>query len=243
MQSYEGYELDYRGSAAQAAASDRAAFIRRVYGHLAGSVLALIGLEAVLLNTLDHQMVLGLMMGSRWSWLAVMLLFMGAGYMARIWAQSQSSTVVQYMGLGLYIVAWAIMFLPILIVANALQTRAGNGNLILQAGILTLAVFGGLTMAVLTTGKDFSFLRSILTVGSFIALGVIVAGILFNFSLGLFFMFAMVTLLCGYILHDTSNVMLHYPTDMHVAATLELFANVAMLFWYILQIVMSMRRD
>src|SRR5689334_35429 len=103
---YENYELEYPASAAQSAASERAAFIRRVYAHLAGAVLALIAVEAFLLNTLDHQMVLRTMLGTQWTWLVVMLLFMGAGFVARVWAQSQTSVALQYAGLALYVVAW-----------------------------------------------------------------------------------------------------------------------------------------
>lgn len=230
----EGYELDYGVSAAQSAASERAAFVRRVYLHLAGAVLALMGLEAVLLNTIPHDQILRVMFGTQWSWLVVMLMFMGAGWVARVWAQSQSSPVMQYMGLALYIAAWAVVFLPLMIVANKLQPKV-----IPQAAILTAALFGGLTLSVFITRKDYSFLGPVLTIGSLIALGVIIAGIIFGFTLGLFFSFAMVALVSGYILYDTSNVMLHYPTDMHVAATLELLADVAMLFWYIVQILLS----
>jgi FtsH-binding integral membrane protein len=239
---YEGYELDYPVSAAQSAAGERAAFIRRVYAHLAGAVLALIGIMALLLTALDEQTKLSIaqMMLGGWSWLVVMLLFMGAGFVARVWAQSRSSPAMQYMGLGLYVVAWAVVFLPLLILVQYWQEKVNpNANVIAQAGILTGAVFGGLTLAVFVTKKDFSFLGPVLCVGSLIALGVIVAGILFGFTLGLFFCFAMVALISGYILYDTSNVMLHYPTDMHVAAALELLADVAMLFWYIVQILMS----
>ena len=235
----DSYELDYRVSAAESIASERAAFVRRVYLHLAGSVLALIGLEAVLLNTVDPKAVLQLMFGGQWSYLVVMLLFMGAGFVARMWAQSRSAPALQYLGLALYIGVWAIMFLPLLYVAN--QPQFG-GKIIPQAGILTGAVFGGLTLSVFITRKDYSFLGPVLTVGSLIALGVIVAGILFGFNLGLFFSFAMVALLAGSILYNTSNVMLHYPTDMHVAAALELFADVAILFWYIVNILMSLNR-
>lgn len=239
---YENYELEYPGSAAQSAASERAAFIRRVYAHLAGAVLALIAVEFLLLQAVrGNELQIVRMMVGGWSWLVVMLLFMGAGYVARVWAQSQTSVALQYAGLALYVVAWAVMFLPLIILANFYQQRFNpESNLIAQAGILTAAVFGGLTLAVLTTKKDFSFLGSILTVGSMIALGVIVASILFGFTLGLLFMGAMVALISGYILYDTSNVMLHYPTHLHVAAALELLADVALLFWYILQILMSL---
>ena len=234
---YEGYELNAPVSAAQSMASERAAFIRRVYAHLAGAVLALIGVETLLLNVIPKQTILELFRPGL-SWLLVMVLFMGAGFVARVWAQSRSSMAIQYAGLGLYVLAWAIMFMPLIVIGNY-----HSPNLIPQAGIMTAAVFGGLTLSVFVMRKDYSFLAPVLTVGSFIALGLILAACLFGFSLGLFFCFAMVALISGYILYDTSAVMLHYPTDMYVAASLELLADVAMMFWYIAQILMSSSRD
>jgi FtsH-binding integral membrane protein len=176
---------------------------------------------------------------SGWNWLIVMALFMGAGWLAQTWAQSQSSPAMQYMGLGLYIVAWAIIFLPLMVVAQHFERVMGK-DVLGQAGIMTGAVFGGLTLSVFVTKKDYSFLGPVLSIGFMIALGVIVAAICFGFSLGLFFSFAMVALISGSILYNTSNVMLHYPTNMHVAAALELFADVAILFWYIVRIVMAL---
>lgn len=82
-----------------------------------------------------------------------------------------------------------------------------------------------------------SFLRSILMIGGFIALGVIVASIVFGFSLGMLFAAIMVLFAAGAILYDTSNVLHHYRTDQHVAASLALFASVALLFWYVRQLV------
>ncbi len=233
---HEGYEAGYPVSVAESMPWERAQFIRRTYAHLAGAVLALIGVEAALLTLVDHQTIIGLMFGSPMSWLVVMALFMGAGFVARIWAQSQSSRALQYAGLGLYVVAWAIMFAPLIIVANKIDP-----NVIPQAAIMTGAVFGGLTLAVFVTRKDFTFLGPILSVGSLIALGVIVAACFGLFSLGLLFCFAMVALISGYILYDTSNVMRHYGTDQHVAAALELLADVALLFWYIVNIILSMQ--
>jgi hypothetical protein len=221
--------------AARAASSDRATFIRRTYAHLAGAILAFMGIEALLLNALTNEqqdLIFRLMSG--YGWLVVMLAFMGASWLAQTWAQSGSSPGMQYMGLGLYVVAEAIIFLPLLILAERYMPRA-----IPTAGILTLGVFGGLTLSVFVTKKDYSSLRPILCVGSLIALGVIVAGVLLGFNLGLFFSFAMVALMSGYILYYTSQVMLHYRTDQHVAAALALFAAVATLFWFILRIVMA----
>ncbi len=103
-------------------------------------------------------------------------------------------------------------------------------------------MFGGLTITVFVTRKDFSFLAPVLSIASLIALGLIVVSCIVGFDPGVFFAAAMVALMSGYILYYTSNVMLHYRTDQHVAAALALFAAVATLFWYILQIVMRMNR-
>jgi FtsH-binding integral membrane protein len=233
------YAMDYR-VAAQAHADARAAFIRRTYGHLAGAILAFIALEALLFQIpgIEEQVIIPMLRGS---WLFVMLGFMAVGWVANRWAQSDASPGLQYLGLALYVVAQAIIFLPLLYLA---AFKTNDPNLIPTAGIMTLAIFGGLTVAVLITGKDFSFLRTGLMIGGFLALGMIVTSFIFPISLGLIFCYAMVVLMSGYIVYYTSNVLHHYRTDQHVAAALALFASIATLFWYVLQIAMlSSRRN
>lgn len=228
------YGYDY-SVAARAAGSDRAMFIRRTYAHLAGAILAFMGIEALLLKVLTAEDVLGVLGTSRLSWLIVLVAFMAAGWVARAWAHSESSPIIQYCGLALYVVAEAVIFLPLLYLA----TKLTDPKVIPTAGILTLSIFGGLTASVFVTKKDYSFLRPILALTTFIVLGIIVASCLLGFSLGMLFSFAMVALASAFILYDTSNVLLHYRTDQHVGAALELFASVALLFWYVLRIVMS----
>ncbi len=219
--------------AIRASESERASFIRRTYGHLAGAILAFIGLETVLLQLPGIE---GFVGSIGHSWMLVFLMFMVVSWLANSWAHSDTSPVIQYMGLGLYTVAEAIIFLPLLYIA-----KLHYPNAIPTAGILTLAMFGGLTLAVLITRNDFSFLGPILAIGSLLAFGFIIAGILFHFTMGLVFSFAMVALISGYILYYTSQVLHHYRTDQHVAAALALFSSIATLFWYILQIVMASR--
>lgn len=215
-----------------AAESERAAFIRRTYTHLAGAVLIFTVLEALLLNSPLALPLVRLMTGGM-SWLIVLAAFMGMSWLANRWAQSDASPQKQYLGLGVYIVAEAIIFLPLLYVAAFYS----SADVIPTAGVITLFLFAGLTAVVFITRKDFSFLRSILMIGGFIALGVIVASIVFGFSLGMLFAAIMVLFAAGAILYDTSNVLHHYRTDQHVAASLALFASVALLFWYVLQLV------
>jgi FtsH-binding integral membrane protein len=232
--------MDIRLPAESMMTSARVTFIRRTYAHLAGAVLAFVGIEALLLQAVPEQTIISLFFRSPMSWLVVLLAFWGASWIAQVWARSETSIALQYVGLGLYVFAQAVIFLPILLVATHYTT---DPYLIPTAAILTLAVFGGLTLSVFMTKKDYSFLRPILCVGGMIALGVIICACIFPINLGLFFSFAMVALLSGYILYETSAVVLHYPTNMHVSAALMLFASVATLFWYILRILMLLSRD
>ena len=52
---------------------------------------------------------------------------------------------------------------------------------------------------------------------------------------------AMVVLMGGYILYYTSNVLHHYPVGSHVAAALALFSAVALMFWYVIRILLDRR--
>jgi FtsH-binding integral membrane protein len=232
------YGYDY-SVAAHAASSERALFIRRTYAHLAGAILAFMGVEFLFFQLLGQEGQIAVLnklaAGGRFSWLIVLLAFMGASWIAQTWARSETSQAMQYVGLGLYVVAEAVIFLPLLIIA----ANFAGPSVIPTAAILTLAVFGGLTLSVFVTKKDYSFMQPILCVGSLIALGVIVASCLVGFNLGTIFSFVMVALMSGYILYYTSQVMLYYRTDQHVAASLALFAAVATLFWWILRIVMA----
>ena len=145
---------------------------------------------------------------------------------------------MQYLGLGLFVVAEAVVFLPLLYIAS----RFASADVIPMAALITGFLFTGLTADVFATRKDFSWMRSILIIGGFVALGVIVASIVFGFSLGIIFSAVMVLFASAAILYDTSQVLHHYRTDQHVAASLSLFASVALLFWYMLRIVMRIMR-
>jgi FtsH-binding integral membrane protein len=223
-------------TAAEAPTSERAGFIRQTYLHLAGAVLAFVGLEALLLQLPGIENVVMAINGSRWGWLLVLGAFVAVSYVANSWALNSASLGKQYLGLGLYVVAEAVIFVPLLWIAS----KFGPENTIAIAGLLTVLVFSGLTAIVFVTGADFSFLRTALMVAGLIAMVVILASALFGFNLGIIFIGAMLLLASGYILYDTSNVLHHYRIGQHVAASLALFASVALMFWYMVQLVMSL---
>lgn len=231
------YTTTFGNTVADALPAERATFIRKTYIHLAGAIVAFIALEAYLMVSGLGLQIAQTMLGSQWGWLLVLLAFMGVSMLANWWANSQTSKTMQYLGLGLYTVAEAIIFAPLLWLA---QVKAGGG-VILEAGIVSIGLFLGITAVVFLTKKDFSFLGPILMIGGFVAMGAIIASIAFGFTLGTLFAFIMVAFAGASILYETSNVMHRYNTNQHVAASLSLFASVALLFWYILRIYMGSR--
>ena len=221
--------------AADAPANVRAEFIQKTYLHLGFAILGFTALTALIINSPLAEPMMRLMLGTPYSWLIVLVAFMGVGFIAERWAQSATSMAMQYAGLALYVAAQAFIFVPILYIAAFYS----HPSVIPTAGILTGTVFGGLTAVAFLTKRDFSFMGRALSMAGFAAIGLIVCSILFGFTLGTIFSFALIVLASGYILYYTSNIIHHYPIGSHVAAALALFAAVALLFWYMLRLVMA----
>ncbi|MEM9292476.1 MAG: Bax inhibitor-1 family protein [Acidobacteriota bacterium] len=213
--------------------SARARFISKTYTHLFGAILAFTGIQIFLFQSGAADTLAGALLGV--SWLLVLGAFMVVSWLASRLAHTVESLPLQYVALAVSVVAHAIIFAPLLVRA---QSRSGGG-VIESAALVTLMAFAALTALVYATGKDFSFLGSILAWGGIIAVVLIVAGVIFGFQLGLFFSVAMVALAGGAILYDTSNILYHYPEDRYVGASLELFASIGLMFWYVLRIFMS----
>ncbi len=235
----DGY---HREAAAYAPVNARVAFIRRTYLHLALAVAALVGVEGLLLQSTAGLDVLQAIYGNKLSLLIVLGLFIGGGFLARYMARADSGVAIKYLGLALYVAIWAVMLLPILVIATH-SPQFGGMAIVNEAAVMTLVVFGGLTLTVMLTKADFSGIGPYLFAASWAIFAVILAGILFGFGLGLWISFACIALAAGYILYDTSNILHHYRTDEHVAASLELFADVALLFYHILRVLMLSRND
>ena len=238
---YQASSMSYTDVAANANVDARAAFLQKTYLHLLGAILAFVAIQAVIHVLFEDQIrpLVGAMVGG-YGWLVVLGAFMLVSFVADRWAHSQTSRSMQYLGLSLYVIAESIIFIPLLYMVTHIE---GCEHVLPVAGMITGIVFGGLTVVVFVTRTDFSFLKWGLVALSFIALGLIVAAIVLNFSLGLWFTVAMVTLACGIILYNTSNVLHHYHTEQHVAASLALFASIALLFWYVIQLVMAFSND
>ncbi len=214
---------------------ERATFIMRTYIHLFSAILLFAGIEVVLYQTGLMQTIAEAFLGV--SWLLVLGGFMIVSWLASRAALTAESKATQYAALIGFVVAEALIFVPLLWIAFV---SIGPG-VINSAAWVTLLGFAGLTGVVYVTRKDFSFLGGILRWAGVVALVMIVAAVLFGFELRTFFSVGMIALAGGAILYDTSNILLHYPEDRYVGAALQLFASVALMFWYVLRLFMSRR--
>ncbi|MBP0904799.1 Bax inhibitor-1 family protein [Mariniflexile gromovii] len=215
---------------------DKVAFYKKTYSHVAGGVLVFILFEYLLLQS-EAVVSFALSMTQGWRWLIMLGGFMFITNYAERMTLKTPDKNKQYLAFGLYVLAEAFIFVPLIYIA-AFYMDSGP-EILNQAAIVTLALFTGLSAIVFVTKKDFSFLKAGLTVGFFIAIGLILAGSLFGFNLGLWFSVGMCVLAAGSILYQTSNLVNKYSNDQYIPAALGLFASLMLLFWYVLSIFMS----
>jgi FtsH-binding integral membrane protein len=217
---------------AELSVESRSTFIWRTYGHVAAAILLFAGIETYLFESGLAGPMAQSMLG--FNWLLILGAFMVVGWLATHVAHRTQSKPMQYVALVGFVVAEAIIFVPLLAIAIASQP-----GIVESAVGVTLLGTAGLTAVAFITRKDFSFLRSILVWGGVLALVGIVASVLFGFALGTWFSVAMIGFAGAAVLYDTSNILHHYPEDRYVGAALELFASIALMFWYVLRLFMS----
>src|SRR5688572_15459045 len=228
------------GAVATAGVDERMRFIRKTYAHLFLAILAFVGLSWGLQQTqFAEDFTMYVLTKSRWAWIGVIVLFMFASWLAQKWSHSDTSVAVQYIGMAFYVVIEAVIFIPLLHVAAFYS----DPSVLPNSALLTSFLFVGLTGTVFILRKDFSFLRGALAVIGLAAIGMIICGALFGFNLGLWFSVIMVVYAGMAVLYQTSQVMAHYRPTQHVGAAVGLFAAIALMLWYIIQVFMSLSND
>lgn len=210
-------------------------FIRSTYTILLQSIAVFIAFEWFLFKSGLAESLAKVVFGGSW------LLILG-GFMILSWFASKTvsqslSPEKQWAALMAFVAGEAIILSPMLYLVYSLQ----GSQILITACVVTIAIFSVLTFSVFQSKKDFSFLRQAIVWGSMSAGILILFSILFGLNLGTFFIVAMIGLSGMMILYDTSNILHAFPEDRPVAAALQLFSSLAMLFWYILQFFMSQR--
>lgn len=217
----------------------RSDFIVRVYQHLAVAVLAFVGFEAFFLSTGVARGIYNLISGSPASWLLILGGFMIVNWLAATASHDLTNTNKQYAGLFGLAVAEAIIFAPFLYLIFTVQDA---GSTVWAAAFVTAIGFAALSGVAYTTRRDLSFLRPIVMWGFVAALVLIVSAVLFGLNLGVWFSVAMIALAGASILYQTQVIMRQYPAEAYVGASVQLFASVMLLFWYVLRLFSEMRR-
>ncbi|CAM1356729.1 MULTISPECIES: Bax inhibitor-1/YccA family protein [Tenacibaculum] len=219
----------------QLSGAERIAFYKKTYAHVAGGVLLFVLFEYLLLqNATIVEFTLSMTQGYKW------LLLLGGFMLITNYAESTALKTtdknLQYLAYAGYTFAQAFIFIPLIYIAIS---YTNNFDLLKQAAIVTLGLFAGISSIVFITKKDFSFISAGLSIGFFIAIGLMIAGMLFGFNLGLWFSVGMCVLAGGSILYQTSNLVHKFSNEDYIPAAMGLFASLMLLFWYVLQIFMS----
>jgi len=218
----------------RAGSDSRSVFITRTYTHLVAGILGFILVELALFESGWAGQIARFMFG--FNWILILGAFMLTGWLATRTAQTSTSIGMQYFAYAVYVVAEALIFVPLLYIADAKAPGTID-----SATLVTFMGTGGLMFVAHRTRKDFSFLRAILMWGGVLALVAIVGGAIFGFQLGTWFSVAMIGFAGAAVLYDTSNIINVYPEDRYVSAAMQLFASIALMFWYVLRLIMGNR--
>lgn len=223
--------VNYLAPVSALSVDDRSEFIWKCYAHVVGAIIAFAAVEVYFFQSGIAAAIAAPMMNN---WMLVIGAFMLASWGATHVAHRIQSIQAQYAALGFFVVIQAVVFAPMLFMAYAMEP-----SIIESAAGVTILGSVGLVATAMITRKDFSFLRGMLVWGGMLAIVAIIGSLIFGFHLGTWFSVAMIGFAGAAVLYDTSNIMNHYPQDKYVAASMALFASIAMMFWYILRLFMS----
>lgn len=212
-------------------ADRRFEFIRQAYTHVIGAIGGFAFLSWLLFQSGVGEEFYWIIDENRWAWLLVLGAFSIFGWMTSHLAEAETREM-QYIGLALAAVAEALIFSPLI---YGVYENSGV-EAIYGAAMGTVALCMAITVVVGASKHDFSYIGGILKICSIVALAFIVASIVFGFSLGLLFSYVMLTFAGACVVYDTSRILNEHSEDNYVAAALELFSSMALLFWYMLQV-------
>jgi modulator of FtsH protease len=217
-------------TAARAGVEERMSFVRKVYAlFFAATLFAIVGVgvglsyRPLLLFAFQHPYVM---------FFAMLGGVMGAQAVRHV-------PGVNLVALFGFTALTGVVISPLI----AVYTRLNPAS-ILQAGVLTVGIFGGLTAYVFISKKDFSFMRGMVVTGLIV---VFLASMLNFFIVGSSaFAFAIscaaLLLFSGFVLYDTSNIIRRYPVNEYVSGALALYLDAFNIFLALLRILNAGRR-
>jgi modulator of FtsH protease len=243
------------GVAAEPLGAQRVAYLRKVYGLLAGSAFTAIAAgmvtmsigtpePATLMSTGEAVMVspfMAMMINNPGLRYASFALLFGATFVASWVSKVKVLNVIALFGVA------GLMGFELAPMAFFAQMMAGlghtmSGNPVRDAFLMVGAVFIGITAYIFITRKDFSYLRASLSMG----VGVVFCACLLTFvfqsevfSLAVASVGALLSM--GMLLYVTSYIFRNSEMDDPVGDALALLVQLRNLFMFLLRIFMSSR--
>jgi FtsH-binding integral membrane protein len=212
----------------------RAQFVWRTYLHVALAVAGFALIEVALFTSgMAERIAVGMLSTN---WLLILGAFTVVGFLASMTAHRVQSIGLQYLALAGYVLAEALIFVPMIYICERIAPGVTQ-----SAAVVTLLGSAGLMGVAHFTGKDFSFLRGLIVWGGILALVAIVAAVIFGWQMGTWFSVLMIGLAGAAVLYDTSEILHRYPQQRYVAASLQLFGAIALMFWYVLRLMAQSR--
>jgi uncharacterized protein len=212
----------------------RTAFMGRVYARLVVGVVAFVLLETFLFTSGLALAITEFVFST--SWLLILGGFMVVSWLANSVALRAASPGSQWGGYLLLVAANALIFAPMLVIAEfqVPGTVAAAGQ---------YAVGGFIILSVIAhrSARDFTWLGASLRWFGVLALVAIVLAVLTGAALGTWFSLAMIGFAGAAILYETQVILRETPPGRETVAAMALFSSLALLFWYVLRLLMSRR--
>jgi uncharacterized protein len=212
----------------------RSAFMSRVYTRLVAGVAAFVLLETFLFTSGLAYAITQFVFST--SWLLILGGFMIVSWLANSVAMRATSPGSQWGGYLLLVAANAVIFAPLLVLAE-LQVP----GVIVAAGQYAIGGFIVLSVIAVRSARDFTWLGASLKWFGLLALAAIVLSVLFGFSLGTWFSLGMIGFAGAAILHDTQTILRDVPPGRETVAAMTLFSGLALMFWYLVRFFMDRR--
>ena len=111
-------------------------------------------------------------------------------------------------------------------------------QVVLNAGVVTLAVFLALTVFTMVSKADFSWMHAGLTCGLSAMIFWALFAWIFGFQTGFWYSLCGVVLFCGFIVYDTWRITTVYGYDDFLLAAIDLYLDIINLFLYILDLML-----
>jgi hypothetical protein len=132
---------------------------------------------------------------------------------------------------------WTVMEAYTVGVVCASYTAAGQGRIVIEALVLTLSVFGILTLYTFQSKRDWSFLGAGLSSALWLLIGWSLFSAIFGAPAGGVYSLLGALVFSGYIIFDTFLITQKLGYDDHILASVMLYLDLLNLFLFILRLL------